>query len=514
MDEKRKAACRTDPGLFGKTYLPHYFSAESPPFHKELNDLWKQCVMKGGGRDLSKLLHKKGKRLAIAAPRGHAKSTVMSLQNLLHAALYGYKKYIILISDTESQACSFLDSIKWELEENPLLIEDFGPQKDKGNMWKSSGIVLANGCRIDVLGSGQKLRGRRNFERRPDLILLDDIENDEEVRSPEGRRKLAAWYFSAVSKAGDYYTDLVFIGTVLHTDSLLAKLLQNPVYLCRTYKAVGAFSTSPLWSQWEALYCNLTDEGREAKALAFFKANRRAMLAGTKVLWSAKLPYYDLMVMRLCEGDAAFHTEMQNCPIDRASCLFPQEWTGYYNPLAVDFAGPEFDFYGYCDPSLGKSLSADFSAVITLAKHKPSGVLYVESADIARRHPDSIIRDILDTATRLKRQYGKQYVSFGAETNQFQWFLKEQLAAQSAKEGIYLPICEVRSASDKHLRIQTLQPYIKNRYLLFCQSQTTLLGQLWDFPAGPHDDGPDALEGCVALARKSSAGSAVAGLLL
>ena len=514
MEEKRKTACRTDPGLFGTTYLSHYFSSESPPFHQELNDLWKKCVMKGSGKNPEKLLHKKGKRLAIAAPRGHAKSTVMSLQNLLHAALYGYKKYIILISDTESQAASFLDSIKWELEENPLLLEDFGPQKDKGNMWKSTGIVLANGCRIDVLGSGQKLRGRRNFERRPDLIVLDDIENDEEVRSPEGRRKLAAWYFSAVSKAGDYYTDLVFIGTVLHTDSLLAKLLQNPAYLSRVYKAVEAFSPSPLWKQWEEIYCRLSDEAREVKATQFFKTNRREMLKGTKVLWSAKLPYYDLMVMRLSEGEAAFHTEMQNCPIDRSTCLFPQEWTSYYNPLLVDFSSPEFDFYGYCDPSLGKNLSSDFSAIITLAKHRPSGVLYVESADLARRHPDSIIRDILDTAARLNRQYGKSYAAFGAETNQFQWFLKEQLAAQSAKEGSYLPICEVRNSTDKAMRIQTLQPYIKNRYILFNQSQSLLLNQLWDFPAGSHDDGPDALEGCVALSRKSQSGSSIQGLQL
>lgn len=69
------------------------------------------------------------------------------------------------------------------------------------------------------------------MERRPDLIIMDDIENDEDVRSFEQRRKLSSWFFSAVSKAGDFYTDIVFIGTVLHKDSLLANLLKIPAYM-------------------------------------------------------------------------------------------------------------------------------------------------------------------------------------------------------------------------------------------------------------------------------------------
>ncbi|MFR6518665.1 MAG: hypothetical protein ACLUPV_05220 [Bilophila wadsworthia] len=50
----------------------------------------------------------KGHPQAIAAPRGHAKSTVMSLQNVLHAALFGY---ILLVSDTGSGG-QLLDAIK------------------------------------------------------------------------------------------------------------------------------------------------------------------------------------------------------------------------------------------------------------------------------------------------------------------------------------------------------------------------------------------------------------------
>ncbi len=495
-------ACAADPMVFGRRYLGHYFTAASPPFHRQMCRLWQKRVMKGLVPDaatLPRLLAAPGCRLALAAPRGHAKSTVMSLQNALHAALYGYKKYILLVSDTENQAVAFLDAIKAELEDNELLLADFGPQK--GKVWKSGVILLQNGCRIDAVGSGQKLRGRRHGARRPDLILLDDIENDQEVCSEEGRRKLERWYFAAVSKAGDRYTDMVCVGTVLHHDSLLVHLLENPAYRSFRWQAVERFSESPLWEDWRKRYIDLDDPDRDKHALQFFRANKKAMLAGTKVLWPQKLSYYDLMCMMVSEGESAFWQEMQNQPQDPGACLFPREWLRFYDKEGLDLRR-DFRFFGYCDPSLGKSAASDFSAIITLAQDRRSGILYVLDADLQRRHPDRIIADILDKARFLQTQYGAKYSAFGAETNQFQWFLKERLAAESAKAGIYLPLVEVRAASDKVLRVQSLQPDIRNGYLRFCRDQTELLRQLEQFPLGRHDDGPDALEGAVRLCKQ------------
>lgn len=227
------------------------------------------------------------------------------------------------------------------------------------------------------------------------------------------------------------------------------------------------------------------------------------MLAGTKVLWPKKLSYYDLMCMLVSEGEGAFYREMQNAPVDPASCLFPREWLKYYDEATVDFRRG-FRFFGYCDPSLGKTAESDFSAIVTLAQDARTGVLYVLDADLARRHPDAILRDVLEKARWLLREYGGRYAAFGAETNQFQWFLKERLAAESAAAGIYLPITEVRSSADKTLRIQSLQPDVRNGYLLFRRDQEELLRQLTQFPMGRHDDGPDALEGAVRLCKQGT----------
>ncbi len=104
--------------------------------------------------------------------------------------------------------------IKTELEENTVLKEDFGELE--GKVWKSSVILLSNSVKIEAIGSGKKIRGRRHKQWRPDLIVCDDLENDENVNTPEQRKKLRDWFYKAVSKAGDTYTDIVYIGTLLH----------------------------------------------------------------------------------------------------------------------------------------------------------------------------------------------------------------------------------------------------------------------------------------------------------
>lgn len=494
-----------DMEFFGRAYFPHYFSRPSPEFHRELDAIWQQGVLKGRypltAADTKTISRLPGVRRAVAAPRGHAKSTNLTFKGTMHSTLYGYKHYPIIISDSSEQAEGFLDNIRVEFEENTAILGDFGPLA--GSVWRSNVLVTKTNIKIEAIGSGKKIRGRKHRNWRPDLIILDDVENDENVRTPEQRKKLKDWFDKAVSKCGDDYTDIVYIGTLLHYDSLLAKTLANPAYRSIKYKAVIRFSQADdLWQQWETIFTDLSNDDREADALAFFQAHKTAMLEGTQVLWEEKLSYYDLMVMRVSEGEASFNSEEQNEPINPDDCLFMEEWFDYYNEAEVNFGDPAFDFFGFIDPSLGKTKRSDFSAIVTLAKHKGSGYMYVVDADIERRHPDRIIADVLAKERWLRASFGHGYRKLGAETNQFQWFLKEELAKASAKAGLYLPIEEVQQTSDKVMRVQTLQPDVKNKYIKFNRRHKRLLEQLTQFPMGAHDDGPDALEGARSIAKK------------
>lgn len=213
----RKRLAAIDLGYFGRAYLKHYFVRKSPAFHEELDAVWTGGVLKGRNpyQEAAVISRLDGSRNVVAAPRGHAKSTNFTFKDSLHAALYRYKHYIIILSDSSDQAEGFLTDIKTELEENRDIQEDFGRQQ--GKVWKGNVILTAQDIKIEAIGSGKKIRGRRHRAWRPDLIVLDDVENDENVNTAEQRRKLESWFKKAVSKAGDTYTDIMYIGTVLHS---------------------------------------------------------------------------------------------------------------------------------------------------------------------------------------------------------------------------------------------------------------------------------------------------------
>ena len=450
--------------------------------HRELFETIQQAI--DGG---------KPSRIARASPRGSAKSTIVSFATVLWSALYHKKHYILLISDTSSQADAFLMSVKTELEENRLLRYDFGDLY--GVVWNMSDIVLSNDCRIQALGAGKRVRGRRYRQYRPDLIICDDLENDENIVSFEQRSKLKEWYNKALSKAGDEKTDIITIGTLLHYDSLLSSLLKNPIYDIKKYKAVLSFSQSPLWNDWERIITNLEDRERVKKAEQFFEENRKEMLEGTDVLWEEREDYYNLMVQRIADGPASFSSEKMNEPLSDDDRRFLPEWIQYYED--DELIGKELLIGGAVDPSMGKQ-GGDYSAIITGGKDN-NDIIYILDADIQRRHPDLIVTDVLD-------KYQKYvYKVFGVETVQFQEYFKDTLKRKAEEKNIQLPIRSIKTHSDKILRIQSLQPDIKNGRIRFKKNQHKLIEQLVNFPSADHDDGPDALEMLVDLLGKRPA---------
>ena len=167
-----------DMEFFGRAYFPHYFSKPSPGFHRDLDAIWQQGVLKGRfpitpkvAREIDRL---PGCRRAVAAPRGHAKSTTLTFKGSMHAILYQYKHYPIILSDSSDQAEGFLENIRVEFEENGLIREDFGNLQ--GKVWRNNVILTTTNIKVEAIGSGKKIRGRKHRNWRPDLLVLDDIE--------------------------------------------------------------------------------------------------------------------------------------------------------------------------------------------------------------------------------------------------------------------------------------------------------------------------------------------------
>lgn len=367
---------------------------------------------------------------------------------------------------------------------------------------------------IRALGAGQGVRGLKHRHDRPTLIPVDDLENQEECASAEQRHKLWDWFHNTLLKAGTGRTNVIVVGTIVHYDSLLAKLTAPTLergkgvgWDRRLYRAVEEFAArSDLWDRWEAIRYGEEEHddqtGPEASG-AYFRANRQQMLRGTKVLWGERETYLELIQMRADEGRVSFQCEKQNEPVDPEECLFSQASLRYWDDDYPDVArllrrlGPGVKFYGACDPSLGRSANrGDFTAIVTLAQSAETKTLYVIDADIARRTPDQTIARIVALSQAYK------YRGFAFESNQFQEVLAEQLRKRAREAGVSLYPKSVTNTTHKQTRIESLEPLVVSGQLRFSRRHQLLLEQLRQFRLAAHDDGPDALEMAVEMARK------------
>jgi predicted phage terminase large subunit-like protein len=463
--------------------------------------------------ELAALSQRRGAYLAVAAPRGHAKSTIVTLAYVLWCLVYGFEQLVVVVSGTADQASKLLDHAKRQLETNPLLQSDFPEISQPRRIvpWKKGTILLPSGAMLASYSAGQNLRGIRHGKHRPTLIIADDVEDKLKVASEEQRQNLSDWFNSTLLKAGTPTTNVVVVGTVFHHDSLLANLLtpaKSPGWKGMKYKAVLEFSDRPeLWEHWASILRGQEQFGGKTgadPARAYLAENAAAMGSG-RVLWPEAYSYDHLMQIRLREGEAAFQAELQNEPLDPQQCIFSSAnmiyWDDQYSSVEhlLGSLGAHGDFYGACDPSLGGDPTrGDYTAIIILFKPRKSNVKYVIAADLARMTPDKAIEKIL--------QYGKMYrmTNFGVESNQFQQLMVDDLKRRARSQGIALPIHSIKNRAAKQQRIAALEPEVSQGLLVFSRRHQLLLEQLRAFPMGKHDDGPDALEMAVSTAAAPS----------
>ncbi len=439
-------------------------------------------------------------------------STIISAIFPLWCICYNKKKFIILISDTLGQAEDFLADIKRELETNLMIQQDFPFAFGKGEMWRSDEIITRNGVKVKALGTGSKIRGRRFGTTRPDLLLQDDLESSDMVRSDVQRKFIRnQWFNKDLLFAGreDGTTDFYVVGTILGKDSLLNNLLdpeQYPDWSSMRFKAVEEFSDSPLWEEWAKIYKDRFNANRKEDALKFFEEHKEEMLEGTKVLWPEGDPYYNLMVYKLSDP-SGFLMEKQNAPVDLTKVLVTKEDLHFenFNMPKVREDLEHAVYYGAIDPSLGKhSTSGDYSAIVTVARSTKTGYIYVVNMDIKRRSVDTQIDDIIRSFLRYKHH------SFAIETNAFQYVMADTLRKKARKFGVNIPIVEVNQYKDKKLRFEGIVPLIIDGTIVFdtVRSSTSNMyaegiEQIVTFTGenDEHDDACDALQLSVDLAK-------------
>ncbi|MHB9074651.1 MAG: hypothetical protein ACYC6G_14130 [Desulfobaccales bacterium] len=455
--EKQKARverARHDKLYFMREYLPHYFSSPFGDFHEEWADL----------ADLEDEV------VLVAAPREHAKSTFFTFGDSLHKICFSLRHFIIILSDTNDQASTFTVGIGLELEENPRLKHDFG--KLLGPVWNKSSFITTNGIWVLARGHQDKVRGLRNRQHRPDHVVVDDFENDINVRNPKNiKAGIDLLQGTVIGSMGKGYTFLM-VGNLFHPKSVLSQLIAmkdedgKPLYVSRIYQAIvdeGTPNERPLWSGgW---------------SLARLQAKRRKM------------------------GTVNFNREMMNlCGAEDSP--FPESWFKFHTAQEIADILPELQVVSSCDPSAKQGEANDLKAIVAVGWDAKQGIYRCLHAWLRHASPGAM----LDAAYQISDTYGGP---MGIEDNMLEDFLHEAIQNYAQKVGRYISWVPVHHGTNKEVRIITTLSYLveygKITFEKGHSDQDRLREQLvYILNKNVNDDGPDALETAVSLLQKYS----------
>ena len=500
--------CRHDVGLFCLAYFPARFGS---PFNELHKDFLRRPKVAWGER-------KRTQRYADAAPRGFAKSTIVSFAHVVHDVVFGLEAYIGLISTTRDLSDKLVEDLYdvfTSPEAYPDLHRDFGPFRAKGT--KTDFVVHVpgqdpRGIRLKAFSFGTTIRGEKHAGIRPTKIVIDDGEHPERVRTAAQRTKTWEFLTKDVLPAGDDFTITWVVGTLLHAESMLARLLTASGWVARSWQAIMSWPTATdLWDRCRDIYRDLYDPDREDKAEAFYEQNRAKMNADVLVLWPQKRPIYWLMRELWALGASAFASEFQNDPLDPSKLVFdprtfrrckfngstiwhvePDGTRGRAIPLA------SCKVVVFLDPAGGKR-GSDFSAIAVVAQDS-KGFRYVLECHLQRIPPNEqrdLMWALFDRFPRARFAFENNRWSKLFEDDAFQG---QRDARRAARQPWRLIVTGQHNQTNKEDRIRNIQPATADGRLFFADSLPAELTPMFrDFPTADFDDGPDAIERACAM---------------
>jgi predicted phage terminase large subunit-like protein len=474
-------------------YLPDYFVDQPCRFHHEL----------------MRVLEDADKRLiARVAPRGHAKSTCAAFAYPLWCICTRRRRNIVIVTHESSLATQFVRDIRGELESNERILTDYGdlcaaesrsgpddnmplsprdtdpappgpqrptrpksakarkkPTRRSRSSWSQSRFTTSSGITVQAKGSGASFRGMRVGPHRPDLIICDDIEKDEHVETPEGRRKLEHWLRRVVMPALAPDGQLLVLGSIIHYDSLLANLRDRQRFPRWDYEVYRALEAEP------------------AAGGGFLRV----------ALWPARWPVERLDVERERVGTLAFEQEYQANPIDDSIRVFRPEWLQRYSPH--DLVEERLVTLMAVDPATGVS-GGDYFALWIGSVDTASGVIYTRQLSIERIGVVQQIKRIIAAFEKWRP------LRIGIETVAYQVALKDILEERSRALGVYMPIVAIQTTANKRARIEgSAALYENGTFRLPAALDPEIEQQFLHFPKARHDDAPDVCAMGIELAR-------------
>lgn len=396
---------------------------------------------------------KETRRLVLASPRGFCKSTTCSIFFPLFAIHSGMFSEILLVSNSEALAIQLLRQVKTNLESNMELRINFGALESE--KWTETHIITKNGVSIRACGWGAQVRGFR-----PDLIIIDDIESDETVKSEEITAKIKDWILGAAINALTTDGCFLMVGTVIRRTALMAEFVNNPP------------------QGWKTI---------------FNQAYRGGIMEPGHELWPEEKPHEWLQMKRSEIGSARFSAEYMNDPLPAdGNCFNPASFRYFTD---ADLEGKKLGMYITVDPAFSDQGDSDFG-VIMQCLHDEKDNLYVDRYF----HKRTTTGELISYLKNLYLANRGMIRAIGVEKNGPQKAFYDDLKRQFASDSrlISAPFVEltgsINGVRNKKDRITfTLQPRLEAGKIYFRKEQRELIDELTLYPEVKHDDLCDAL---------------------
>ena len=379
----------------------------------------------------------------LLAPRGFGKSSVCNVLYCLWQLVRNPNIRILIVSNTHSQAQSFLWEIRRQIEVNDKFKEVF-PEFRPGDRWSDSELVLSNKTKITKESNITAVGAQGAIvSKHVDLLILDDLVDQENSRTELQREKLEQWLAMTLLPTLEPEGKIHFLGTRYHPEDLYSRLSKGP------YKD--------------------------------FTLIDQALTNGVS-LWPEKFPAGLLESKKTELGTIAFDMQYQNDASAAQGDIFRYDWVQYYEQLPQNCK-----VWQGVDLAISQKQTADYFAIVTVAVDENSNVYLLDSF-----RDRLTFQQQVNVILAKSRQFNP--IRVAVESNAYQAAMTNTL-----REHTDVPVYQMQTQTDKVTRAQRLSARFENRKMFFKRDQAELIDELCRFPNAQHDDLFDALEFAVRL---------------
>lgn len=471
-------ACYLDIAKHGPYFFPDTFYAPINKLHVEILTL----IAAG---------HQK---IAIAAPRGIGKTSWMNIGLATHHVMFRVADFVLYISKNGDNAIAQTENLKRELTTNKRIRKLFGPVKSNNIDLEELGLEFDDSfskkvwTAFDTLvlprGRGQQVRGLLYKSKRPDLILIDDLEDSELIASDLYREKLKTWFYADVEKCVSRFDknyQFIYIDTLKHEDSLLQELLDDPGWASIRLEACDdeLNPTDPLYMDKEELQKEFDSHERKGQLDVFYREFRNLPISTSDPVFKPE------KFQRVRDNGDSWQVVILD-PTKQA------QWVPDTSQALI--LKKDLFMVVLIDPAKTVKLHSADSACVAVGIHRKDQRIVVCEVRAEKYRPDELINNAFD----MIRFHNARIL--GVEVTSLHEWISQPIENEMRVQGIFAQYIELNAVGKKEERVAGLAPFYQRGYIFHALGhEKKLEAQLTMFPRPKLWDVADAFAYVVKL---------------